>query len=59
MVAGGSKRAFGRPTSTDHRLDLGAFAGVVDYEPAELVLTARPATAMATIANANSVPEFE
>lgn len=50
VVAGGSKRALGRPIAADHRLDVGAFAGVVDYEPSELVLTARPATPMAAIA---------
>lgn len=49
IVAGGSKRALGRPAAADHRLDLGAFAGVVDYEPSELVLTARPATPMAVL----------
>jgi glycolate dehydrogenase FAD-binding subunit len=42
-VAGGTKRALGRPVDAD-RLDLGALAGVVSYEPAELVLTARAAT---------------
>lgn len=49
IVAGGSKRALGRPAEADERLDLGALAGVVDYEPSELVLTAQAATPMATI----------
>ena len=42
-VAGGSKRVLGRPVDAD-QLELGAIAGIVAYEPAELVLTARAAT---------------
>jgi glycolate oxidase FAD binding subunit len=49
VVAGGSKRAFGRPVKAEHRLDLSQIAGVVNYEPAELILTARPATPLASI----------
>ena len=49
ILGGGSKRALGRPPRTDHVLDLGAFDGIVDYEPAELVLTARAATPMARL----------
>jgi glycolate oxidase FAD binding subunit len=49
IVGGGSKRALGRPTRTDHTLDLGALRGIVDYDPAELVLIARTATPMAEI----------
>jgi glycolate oxidase FAD binding subunit len=49
IVGGGSKRALGRPPRTDHTLDLGALRGIVDYDPAELVLTARSATPMAEI----------
>jgi len=47
-VGGGSKRAVGRPVAADV-LDLAALAGVVAYEPAELVLTARAATPLAAI----------
>jgi glycolate oxidase FAD binding subunit len=47
-VGGGSKRAVGRPVAADV-LDLGALAGIVAYEPAELVLTARAATPLAVI----------
>jgi len=47
-VGGGSKRAVGRPVEADV-LDLAALAGVVAYEPAELVLTARAATPLAAI----------
>jgi glycolate oxidase FAD binding subunit len=44
----GSKRAIGRPVDADH-LDLSAFSGILEYEPAELVLTARAATPIAAI----------
>jgi glycolate oxidase FAD binding subunit len=47
-VGGGSKRAIGRPIEAD-LLELGELAGIVTYEPAELVLTARAATPLATL----------
>lgn len=47
--AGGSKQALGRPARADAVLDISRLAGVVDYEPAELVLTARPATPLREI----------
>jgi glycolate oxidase FAD binding subunit len=50
-VGGGSKRAIGRPVAAD-TLDLSAFAGIVAYEPDELVLTARAATRLATLEQA-------
>ncbi len=49
IVAGGSKRGLGRPPRADHRLDVSRLAGIVDYDPAELILTARAATPMAEI----------
>lgn len=49
IVAGGSKRALGRPPKGDHTLDLSRLSGIVDYEPSELVLTARAATPMSDI----------
>ena len=49
IVGGGSKRALGRPSRADHTLDVGALCGIVDYDPPELVLTARAATTMAEI----------
>ena len=49
LIAGGSKRGLGRPLQMPHVLDLGAFAGIRDYEPAELVLTAGAATPLAEI----------
>jgi glycolate dehydrogenase FAD-binding subunit len=49
LIAGGSKRGLGRPLQMPHVLDLGAFAGIRDYEPAELVLTAGAATPLGEI----------
>ncbi len=49
IVAGGSKRALGRPSQAMHVLELGAFSGIRDYEPAELVITAGAATPLAEI----------
>jgi glycolate dehydrogenase FAD-binding subunit len=49
IVGGGSKRGLGRPVQAAHTLDLSALAGIVDYEAAELVLTARAATPLAEI----------
>ncbi len=46
IVAGGSKRALGRPVRASGTLDVSRLAGVVDYAPTELVITARPATRM-------------
>ncbi len=50
-VGGGSKRQIGRPVAADV-LDLRALAGIVSYEPAELVLTAQAATPLAAIESA-------
>ncbi len=49
VVAGGSKRSLGRPAKTQHVLDVTQNAGVVNYEAAELVLTAKAATPLAAI----------
>jgi glycolate oxidase FAD binding subunit len=49
IVAGGTKRALGRPMKTDHVLDLSRLAGIVEYEAAELVLTAQPGEALSSI----------
>jgi glycolate oxidase FAD binding subunit len=49
IVAGGSKRGYGRPVTADHLLDVSQIAGIVNYEPAELILTARPGTSLAAI----------
>ena len=44
LVAGGSKRNLGRALQAPHLLDLSGFAGISNYEPEELVLTAGAAT---------------
>ena len=49
ICAGGSKRALGRPVRADLRVDVAGLSGVIEYEPEELVLTARAATPMAEI----------
>jgi glycolate oxidase FAD binding subunit len=49
LRAGASKAHWGRPAAAAHRLDLAAIKGVVTYEPEELVLTARPGTAIGDI----------
>ena len=49
VLAGGSKRALGRPVQSAATLSLAAFDGIVDYQPSELVLTAGAATPLATI----------
>ena len=49
IVAGGTKRALGRPAKTEHVLDVSRLRGIVEYEPAELVLTARPGESLASI----------
>src|SRR5271156_4559384 len=49
IVAGGTKRALGRPMKTDHVLDLSGLSEIIEYEPAELVLTAQPGASLASI----------
>jgi glycolate oxidase FAD binding subunit len=49
IVAGGTKRALGRPMKTDHVLDVSRLAGIVEYEAAELILTAQPGEPLALI----------
>lgn len=49
VVGGGSKRLLGRPARTGHVLDLKRISGIVDYDPAELLLTVRAATPLADI----------
>ena len=46
---GGSKQAIGKPDRDAAIVDLSAFAGIVDYEPSELVLTLRPGTSLAEV----------
>ncbi|HEY1638312.1 MAG TPA: FAD-binding protein, partial [Rhizomicrobium sp.] len=49
ILAGGTKRAFGRPVEADAILDVSALSGIVKYEPEELVLIVRAATPIAEI----------
>jgi glycolate oxidase FAD binding subunit len=44
VVAGGSKHGLGRPLQLPRMLDLSRLAGIRDYQPSELVLTAGAAT---------------
>lgn len=52
ILAGGTKRALGRPMTTDAVLDVSRLDGIVTYEPAELVLTVRPGERLAAVAAA-------
>src|SRR5215472_2960685 len=49
IVAGGTKRGLGRPLQLPRTLDLSRLAGIRDYAPSELVLTAGAATPLAEI----------
>lgn len=48
IAGGGSKAAFGAPVDA-RPLPMRGFAGVVDYDPAELVLTVRPGTPLSDV----------
>ncbi len=49
IFAGGSKRRLGRLVPANVLFDISALCGIIDYDPAELVLTARAATPMKEI----------
>jgi glycolate oxidase FAD binding subunit len=49
IVGGGSKRDLAGPVATTTRIALDGLSGIVAYESAELVLTARPGTPLRTI----------
>ncbi|MFZ1989280.1 MAG: glycolate oxidase subunit GlcE [Alphaproteobacteria bacterium] len=49
IMGAGSKRALGRPVNATSVLDVSACAGILTYEPEELVLTARAGTPLAEI----------
>jgi len=49
VLAGGSKRAIGRPEQAELTLDVSALGGITLYEPEELVLSARAGTPHAEI----------
>lgn len=63
VVAGGSKRGLGRPLQLPRMLDLSGLAGIRDYQPSELVLTAGAATQIeeidAALAEAGQMLAFE
>jgi glycolate oxidase FAD binding subunit len=48
IVAGGTRRAAGRPTNLP-LFDVSGLTGVIKYEPEELILTVRPGTPLAEI----------
>lgn len=49
IVAGGTRRAVGKPVGDLPMLDVSGLSGIVKYEPAELIVTAAPATPLAEI----------
>jgi len=54
IVAGGTRRAVGKPLFNSKggdlpMLDVSGLSGIVKYEPAELIVTAQPATSLAEI----------
>src|SRR5438128_7702364 len=48
IVGGGSKDFYGEP-STGERFETSGYRGVIDYDPAELVVTARCGTTLAEL----------
>ncbi|MCW0235602.1 MAG: glycolate oxidase subunit GlcE [Ferrovibrio sp.] len=44
-----SKAGLGRPAQTEYALDMSRLSGILDYEPAELVLTLRPGTLVSDV----------
>ena len=49
IVGAGTKRRFGHAVAARHVVDMSGHAGVVDYEPAELVLTVEAGTTLAEV----------
>ncbi|WP_321342652.1 glycolate oxidase subunit GlcE [Breoghania sp.] len=49
ILGGGSKRKLGRPVQSAQVLDVSGLAGVENYEPEELVITAKAATPLAEV----------
>ncbi|WP_420391575.1 FAD-binding protein [Acuticoccus sp.] len=52
VVGGGTKRSISPPTQAGYTLEVAGNAGIVAYEPEELVLTVRPGTTMDVLAEA-------
>jgi glycolate oxidase FAD binding subunit len=63
LIAGGTKRALGRPLQLPRTLDLSRLAGIREYQPGELVLTAAAATPLneieAALGSAGQILAFE
>jgi len=63
LQGGGSKRGYGRPVQAARVLSLAALRGIVDYQPHELILVARPGTPLSeieeTLADAGQALAFE
>ncbi|HWY62113.1 MAG TPA: FAD-binding protein [Rhizomicrobium sp.] len=54
IVAGGTRRGVGRPMASHEGkalpvLDVSGVAGIIDYQPEELIVTARPGTSLAEL----------
>ncbi len=49
IIGNGSKRGLGHAIAAEHVIDMSQRTGIVDYEPAELVLTVEAGTTLAAI----------
>src|SRR2546430_10813910 len=58
LKGAGTKDFYGE-TLAGEVLELGAFSGIVDYEPSELVLTARCGTALSEIRSEEHTSELQ
>ncbi|MDE2238617.1 MAG: glycolate oxidase subunit GlcE [Rhodospirillales bacterium] len=54
ITGGGTRAAFGAPNRAADQLSLKSFSGIIEYDPAELVLTAKAGTALAELNEAVS-----
>lgn len=52
IVGRGTKRGWGRPVDAEHAISLQGLSGIIDYQPAELVLTAYAGTPLSEIQSA-------
>ena len=62
MLGGGSKRFYRRPVAAARTLSVAGLRGIIDYQPHELILVARPGTTLAelepTLAHAGQMLAF-
>jgi glycolate oxidase FAD binding subunit len=49
LVGQGTKRGLGEPVGADNKVNLSAIAGIVAYEPEELVITLHPGTPLSEV----------